>query len=85
MMFHPYYGSSAGFGVLGAIMMFAFWVGIGLCILWTIRGSRHMHHYRHDAQPSADKPKALEIIQERFAKGEITSEQYAEMKKVLEK
>lgn len=34
--------------------------------------------------PSQEKPKALEILQERYARGEITKAEYEQMKKDLQ-
>ncbi len=72
------------FGILGPLLMFGFFVGVVLLVLWLIRAS-HYHSGKIGQTPSMGGPsKALEILQERFARGELTKEQYAEMKKTLE-
>ena len=64
---------------LGPIIMTIFWVGvIALIIALVRRGRPHMGHH-HDQPPH----NALTILQERFAKGDITKEQFEDMKKTL--
>ena len=45
-------------------------------------GGGHHHHW-HDYYHDESKNSALNILQERYAKGEITKEQYEGMKKDL--
>ncbi|MCL5959475.1 MAG: SHOCT domain-containing protein, partial [Chloroflexi bacterium] len=74
-----------GFGIWGIIMgivMLLFWVliigGIVLLVVWLVR----------QGQPAAAGPAggrgALEILKERYARGEITREQYDEMRRDIE-
>jgi putative membrane protein len=71
-----------GFNPLGWILMLVFWVliigGVALLALWFLR----------EATPAAAGPSAparsLDILKERFARGEISREQYEEMRRVLE-
>jgi putative membrane protein len=61
--------------VFGGILMVLFWGGIITLIIWGIsRLTRHS---------SIDKPTPLEIAKERYARGEITKEQFEEIKKNL--
>jgi uncharacterized membrane protein len=48
-------------------------------VIWGGRRHHHWHNYYHDES----KNSALNILQERYAKGEITKEQYESMKKDL--
>jgi putative membrane protein len=73
--------NSRGWGV--GIGMFIFWliaiffiIGIARWIMW--RG-HHMGYYHHEMGN-----RALDILKERYAKGEITKEQYEQMKKELQ-
>ncbi len=76
-----YYGDSFGWGFGGFIMgivMFAFWFGLLFLIVWTIKelvtgGSR-----------SKKEDSAMEILKERYAKGEIDKKEFEERKKALE-
>jgi putative membrane protein len=65
-----------GFGLMG-LLMIVFWGGIIWLIVWGI--SRLT---RHEAYHGADK-KPLDIARERYAKGEITKEQFDQIKKDL--
>lgn len=80
------YGSMMSFGfgsgILGPIMMILFFILIVWLVIeftgWTPR-SRNDYH-KHSSGRSA-----LDILDERYAKGEIDSKQYNEMKRDLEK
>ena len=71
-----------GFNPLGWIVMLLFWAliigGIALLAVWLFRS----------ATPAALGPTApsrsLEILRERYARGEITREQYEEMRHEIE-
>ncbi|HEY4662967.1 MAG TPA: SHOCT domain-containing protein [Candidatus Humimicrobiaceae bacterium] len=69
-----------GFGGFGMIFGFIFFVaiviGVIFLIVWLIRRSGY---------GTADKTSAhsLEILKERYAKGELSKEQYENMKKEL--
>lgn len=72
-----------GFGCFGIILQVLFWalvIGLGL---WLIGGWKKIG--RHDAPVSALQPEsALVILKKRYARGEITKEQFDEMKRDLE-
>jgi putative membrane protein len=61
--------------VFGGILMVLFWGGIIALIVWGIS--------RLTRRSSIDKPTPLEIAKERYARGEITKEQFEEIKKGL--
>ncbi|MCL4426361.1 MAG: SHOCT domain-containing protein [Firmicutes bacterium] len=61
----------------GGIWMMIFWViliGLGLYWLFSLIPDRNVTRSRHDI---------LDILKERYARGEITREQYEEMKRDL--
>ena len=71
-----------GYNPLGWIAMLLFWAlivgGIALLAVWLFR----------EATPAAPGPSAparpIEILNERYARGEITKEQYEEMRRAIE-
>lgn len=77
---HPGWGW--GHMIFGGLMMIAFWGGLILLIVLLVRwlggGGASSH-----APPSPSRQTPLEILQARFAKGEIDKEEYEERRKVL--
>lgn len=69
-----------GLGWIGMIFGFIFFVaiiiGVILLIVWLIRRTG----YNTTEKPSS---RPIEILKERYAKGELTKEQYENMKKEL--
>jgi putative membrane protein len=59
----------------GALMMVVFWAGVVALAYLAVRGGRSERRHR---------PTARELLDERFARGEITADEYAERKAVLE-
>lgn len=89
-----YYGNNwGGFDFFGMIMMLLFWVlivwGLIMLIRWLgysqgggqLRHHMGRHHMNHQSGGGSDA--ALSILKERYAKGEISMEEYEERKKVL--
>ncbi len=69
-----------GFGVwwlLGIGMMVLFWIAIILLVVWAVRSlfPRQMH---------SGRTQALEILQQRYAKGEISAAEYEQARARLE-
>ena len=69
-----------GFGGIGMIFGFIFFVliviGVILLIVWFIRRTGY-------SITDKTSNRSLEILKERYAKGELTKEQYENMKKEL--
>jgi len=61
---------------LGMLIMIVFWVGLIALVTWII-----LKLVRSGQQPSSQTP--LEIAKTRYAKGEITKEQFEQIKKDL--
>jgi len=74
----PFFGGI--FSILIAILIIAIIVRI---IIRVATGRGYRHHHWHDYYYGENKNSALNILQERYAKGEITKEQYEGMKKDL--
>lgn len=77
-MMSGYYG---GMGwiviILGFIFFIAIIVGIILLIVWLAKRATHSV-----SEPKTNT-KALDVLKERYAKGELTKEQYEDIKKDL--
>jgi putative membrane protein len=90
MMFGNYYGHMGGFGFgLGWIFMLIFWVLVVGAIIALARGASGSgccgHWFGHgDHKPKEKGGNVMGILKERYAKGEITKEEFDKMKKDLE-
>jgi putative membrane protein len=79
-----------GFGLggmlFGGLLMLGFWVLVIVGVIWLVatlaRGSSASAPGTNTAAPAAG-PTALDIVKARYAKGEITKEQYEEMRRDL--
>jgi len=76
-------GFGMGFGILGLLLMVFFWGGLIALVIWLVRSIFPV------SQPTAKtssgiEPDALEILGERYARGEITREQYEMIKQDLQ-
>ena len=73
--------SGYGFNPLGAILSFVFWAliigGIVLLVVWLARNGKSL-------VPASKSESALDILKARYAKGEITKEQFDAIKRDLE-
>lgn len=73
------WGWGGGWGWLGAVHMVLWWalIVLGIVVLakWLMRGSR--------AEPAEHGDRALEILRERFARGEINKDEYEQKKRDL--
>jgi putative membrane protein len=70
-----------GWGWLaGVLMMLVFWGALLVLVLFVVRGFRTRSS--GEAQPS-DRPIAEETLAERFARGEISQEDFEQRGKVL--
>ncbi|MEK6835696.1 MAG: SHOCT domain-containing protein [Nanoarchaeota archaeon] len=65
------YGTGFGFGWFSWIFMVLFWAAIIWLVIWVIQ------------QITRSKESALDILEKRYVKGEITKKQFNEMKKEL--
>ncbi len=78
-MMYDYYGYGENFypmhSFFGPIFMILFWA----LIVWSVVNLvRHFSHHPHSGHE-----RAIDILKERYAKGEITREQFEVMKKDL--
>ena len=73
------YGCGMGWGWFGPILMIAFWALVIAGIVYLVKvlmGSR--------SSTSAKEETAMEILEKRYARGEIDAEEFARKKKDLE-
>lgn len=78
-MMYGYY-SNWGMPMFGGLIMFIFWFAVIYFIVWLIRkGGLHSNH----ECMSGKNNNALDILKERYAKGEINKEEFETKKKDL--
>ncbi|MEO8570082.1 MAG: SHOCT domain-containing protein [Chloroflexota bacterium] len=70
-------GSSGGFWVIGGVLLM---VGLVSLVVWAV--NRSSSRGRSSA-PAAASSSALDILRERFARGEITEQEFEQAKKTL--
>ncbi len=73
-----YYGNMFSWGFGGGIMMIIFWVAIILLVVWTVKELAGK-----SGKESSDS--ALEILRQRYAKGEMSKEEFETKKSELTK
>ena len=83
------YGLGHGIGLFGGFFMLIFWVLFIWLIIAFVRGASG-HHGRsccsgHDHGDKERNDDALEILRQRFAKGDIDKEEFEEKCQVLKK
>lgn len=79
-------GYGAGYAVLMAILWLLLFAGIVLLVLWAVRASQRGAGGTHMYGPPilGRRDEACEVARMRYARGEITRDQYEEMCHVLE-
>lgn len=78
-----YWNNLFFFFPFGPIFMIIFWGLIiwGIVVLFRHNGP-HDHPWHHGSSEGAGR--AMDVLKERYAKGEITKEQFEEMKKNIQ-
>jgi len=76
-------GFGMGFGILGLLLMVLFWGGLIALVIWLVRSIFPVSQ-QIPKPPAGIEPNALEILGERYARGEITREQYEMIKQDLQ-
>lgn len=67
---------------LGEFMMLIFWVVIIVCIIWFVKYIGDRDNYT--ARKNRREKSALDILKERYAKGEIDKKEFDEKKRDIE-
>jgi putative membrane protein len=70
------FGMMAGMGWLGILTMLLFWVGVLALIVWGLSNL-------FPARQLATEHDAVEIVRQRFARGEISREEYLQAVETL--
>lgn len=74
-------GGWGAFGWLGMLIQLLFWGGILVLIAWAI--ARIFPAKRDGEHTSAHTDSAQETLRQRFARGEISAEEYEERRRIL--
>jgi putative membrane protein len=90
MMWGNGFGMGAGW-LFGGLMMLLFWAAVIGLVVWAIwafsrRQSGRVDYQNASQAPSPQAPqgdRALQIAKERYARGEISREQYDEIRQTL--
>ena len=70
------YGMMAGMGWLGLLLMALFWIGVILLVVWGLSNA-------FPSRRQAVEPDAAEILKRRYARGEISREEYMQASETL--
>ena len=72
-------GNDWGWGIFMMLFWLFFLIVIGAVVVHVLRGHDHHHHQ------TAEKVDPIDIAKERYAKGDITKDQFEQLKKDLSK
>ena len=75
------WGNGWGSWIFGFLMMGIFWGVLGLLVFLALRGR---DSDRSPGGRAPNQPDARAILEERFARGEISKEEFEERRRVLE-
>lgn len=75
-----YYGHMFGWSFGGVLMMLVFWAAIIFFVVWLVKEARSGSNSDSDISRSKS---ALDILKERYAKGEIDKREFEEKKNDL--
>jgi putative membrane protein len=82
-MMGPYFGEGMGFGWFGILSGWIFMIVFWALVVWAILAFiQWVTRQQRGSEPR--KNKALEILEERYAKGEISKEELEEKRKYLQ-
>jgi putative membrane protein len=76
-------GFGMGFGILGPLLMLFFWGGLILLAVWLVK-ALFQGSNRPTTKPMADPQTPQEILDQRYARGEITRDQYEIMRQDIQ-
>ena len=76
------WGHMGSWGWIGMLMMLLFWFGVIALIVWAVSGNTARRASTSNDGPREDR--SLSILRERFARGELTEEEYDQARRTLE-
>ena len=77
MLIWHHYGTDWAGGIMFGFFGFIFWI----LMIWLLISFLHGHNYRHHHLGHQHTEDPLEIAKARYAKGEITKEEFDRLKK----
>lgn len=83
MMWWGHHAFGWGGMIIGALMMLLFWGGL-FAVLWLVIRSATGSGKRQEGSAERAPDRALEILKERYARGEISKSEYEEMRRDIE-
>ena len=84
MFWNDGYGWS---GFFWMVIWTLIWIGLGSMVFWTMMRSasrRHMQPLRHEWRIQSNEPSALEILNRRYARGELDAATYEAMRERIQ-
>lgn len=84
-MWYPHHDFSWEMILFGGLMMLLFWGGLIALVVWLFRSqgrsgaSRSAQRWEDESSPGPSRD-ALEILKERYARGEISREEFLNMR-----
>ncbi|HEX6263035.1 MAG TPA: SHOCT domain-containing protein [Actinomycetota bacterium] len=75
-------GDGWGGWIWGALMMLLFWGGLIALVVFLVRGSPSRTSHGEERRRG---PEARDILAERFARGEISEDEFEQRRRVLER
>ncbi len=76
-----WYGN--GWMWFGMVLMVVFWIAVIFLIVWAIRQFSGRPSAASGTPPGAPRSNALDIARERYARGEISKEEYERIRRDL--
>ena len=76
-------GIGMGFGGIGLILMILFWGGLIFGGIWLVKTVFTNNQQTTNGSPETKQPTAREILDQRYARGEISREEYEQVKEDL--